>query len=214
MEIEWAASPNYGKGRNGKKIIAIVNHITAGTFPGCLSWLRNPQAKASAHYLVTRQGKVYQLVRDEDTAWHAGVVNKPSWELYDGTNPNRYTLGIEFECLFGGLLTDAQYQAGLWLHRQLITRHNIPIDRDHIIGHYMIDAVNRPNDPGPKFPWERLLKDLKGSEEVPEWKQKIMDRAHSLGLIDKNMHKPDETASKWFVLGVILSLYDKLKGGK
>lgn len=55
---------------------------------------------------------------------------------------------------------------------------------------------------------------LKGSEEVPEWKQKLMDRAHSLGLIDKSLHKPDETASKWFVLAVILNLYDKLKGDK
>jgi len=213
VEIEWAPSPNYGKGRKGRKIIAIVNHITAGTFPGCLSWMRNPQAKASAHYLVTRQGKIYQMVRDEDTSWHAGMVNKPNWSLYDGSNPNRSTIGIEHENLSGGLLTDAQYKATLWLHRQLIGKYNIPVDADHIIGHYRVDSVNRPNCPGPKFPWERLLKDLKGSEEVPEWKQKIMDRAHNLGLIDKSLHKPDEPVAKWFVLAVILNLYDKLKGG-
>jgi hypothetical protein len=35
-----------------------------------------------------------------------------------------------------------------------------------------------------------------------------------LGLIDKSMHKPDEPTTKWFVLAVILNLYDKLKGGK
>lgn len=214
MEIEWAASPNYGKGRNGKKIIAIVNHITAGTFPGCLSWLRNPQAKASAHYLVTRQGKIYQLVRDEDTAWHAGAVNKPSWPLYDGSNPNRYTIGIEHEALPGERLTEMQYQATLWLHKQLIAKHGIPIDEGHIIGHYRIDSVNRPNCPGPSFPWDRLFSDLKGGEVVPEWKQKIVDRAHSLGLFDKNMHKPDDVPSKWFVLAVALNLYDKIKGGK
>lgn len=214
MEIEWAPSPNYGKGRNGKKIIAIVNHITAGTFPGCLSWLRNPQAKASAHYLVTRQGKIYQMVRDEDTSWHAGAVNKPSWKLYDGTNPNRYTIGIEHECLSGGLLTEAQYKATVELHKMLIAKYNIPIDKDHIIGHYQIDSVNRPNCPGPSFPWDRLFSDLKGGEAVPEWKQKIMDRAYSLGLIDKNMHKPDDVPSKWFVLAVALNLYDKIKGGK
>lgn len=214
MEIEWAASPNFSKGRNGRKIIAIVNHITAGTFPGCLSWMRNPQAKASAHYLVTRQGKVYQIVGDEDTSWHAGAVNKPSWKLYDGTNPNRYTIGIEHECLSGGLLTEAQYKATVELHKMLIAKYNIPIDKDHIIGHYRIDSVNRPNCPGPSFPWDRLFSDLKGGEVVPEWKQKIMDRTHSLGLIDKNMHKPDDVPSKWFVLAVALNLYDKIKGGK
>ena len=214
MEIEWASSPNYSRGRNGRKIIAIVNHITAGTFPGCLSWMRNPQAKASAHYLVTRQGKVYQMVRDEDTSWHAGAVNKPNWKLYDGTNPNRYTIGIEHECLSGGLLTDAQYKATVELHKMLIAKYNIPIDKDHIIGHYRIDSVNRPNCPGPSFPWDRLFSDLKGGEVVPEWKQKIVDRAHSLGLFDKNMHKPDDVPSKWFVLAVALNLYDKIKGGK
>ncbi len=213
METEWAASPNFSKGRNGKKIIAIVNHITAGAFPGCLSWMKNPQAKASAHYLVTRQGKIYQMVRDEDTSWHAGAVNKPSWKLYDGTNPNRYTIGIEHECLTGGLLTEAQYKATVELHKMLIAKYNIPIDEDHIIGHYRIDGVNRPNCPGPIFPWDRLFSDLKGGEVVPEWKQKIVDRAHSLGLFDKNMHKPDDVPSKWFVLAVALNLYDKIKGG-
>ncbi len=214
FKIIWKPSPNFTKGRRGKKIIAIVNHITAGNYPGCLSWMCNQKAQASAHYLVTKLGDIYQLVKDEDSSWHAGFANKPNWKLYDGSNPNYYTIGIEHECLSGGDLTEAQYQASLWLHKHLVKKHNISVDNNHIIGHFNIDSVNRPNCPGPKFPWTRLFSDLKGSEEVPEWKQKIMDRAHSLGLIDKSLHKPDETASKWFVLAVILNLYDKLKGGK
>lgn len=163
MNIKWNPSPNFTLGRNGKKIIAIVDHITAGTFPGCLSWLCNPNAKASAHYLINQKGEVYQLVREADTAWHAGGVNKPSWKLYDGTNPNKYTIGIEHEG-FDGTLTEAQYQATLQLHKELCEKYNIPIDRDHIIGHYQIDSVNRPNCPGPNFPWARLMKDLTTKE--------------------------------------------------
>lgn len=167
MQIQKALSPNYSSGRNGKKIIAIVNHITAGSYPGCLSWLRNPAAQASAHYLVTKAGEVFQLVADENTAWHAGVVNRPSWALYDGTNPNRCTIGIEFENLGGGELTEPQYQAGLELHKLLIPQYSIPADRNHIIGHYQIDSVNRPNDPGAHFPWERLIQDL----NKPQWEK-------------------------------------------
>jgi len=212
VEIEWAASPNYGKGRNGKKIIAIVNHITAGTFPGCLSWMRNPQAKASAHYLVTRQGKIYQMVRDEDTSWHAGAVNKPSWPLYDGSNPNRYTIGIEHEALPGERLTEMQYQATLWLHKQLIAKHGIPIDEGHIIGHYRIDSVNRPNCPGPGFPWQRLFSDLKGSEEVvyktfedvPDWGKplikKLIDRKSLAGDGKGNINLPESTLKTLVIL--------------
>ncbi len=166
MLIKQSPSPNYYKGRKGKEIIAIVNHITAGLMPGCLSWLCNPQAKASAHYLVTHKGDVYQLVNDEDTAWHAGFANKPNWALYDGTNPNYYTLGIEHEALAGEGLTEAQYQATLELHKMLIDKYSIPIDNSHIVGHCNIDTVNRPNCPGAKFPWDRLFGDLRGSDKV------------------------------------------------
>lgn len=165
MKIKWAGTPNFTKGRNNRKIEAIVNHITAGNYPGCLNWMQNPQAKASAHYLVTRAGEIYQLVKDEDTAWHAGVVKKPNWKLYDGTNPNRYTIGIEHEGLDGSL-TEAQYQATLWLHKHLIKKHGIPVDTDHIIGHFRINSVDKANCPGPKFPWDRLLRDLKEESNV------------------------------------------------
>ncbi len=160
VDVKYIQSPNYISRRNNKKIIAIVDHITAGSADGALSWLCNPSSQASAHYLVTKAGQIFQLVNDEDTAWHAGIVNQPNWPLYDGTNPNRYTIGIEHECLSGGELTEAQYQATLELHRQLIAKFGISIDQDHIIGHYRIDSVNRPNCPGPNFPWERLFADL------------------------------------------------------
>jgi hypothetical protein len=81
-----------------------------------------------------------------------------------GFNPNRWTIGIEHEG-FDGTLTEPQYQASLWLHKQLIAKFGIPIDDNHIVGHYRIDSVNRPNCPGPNFPWARLFTDLKGGEE-------------------------------------------------
>ena len=166
FKVVWKPSPNFTKGRRGKKVIGIIDHITAGLMPGTLSWLQNPKAQASAHYLVTKLGDIYQLVKDEDIAWHAGIVNKPKWPLYDGTNPNHITIGIEHECVSGGRLTEPQYQATLWLHRQLIAKHGIPVDSNHIIGHCLTDTKNRPNDPGPDFPWQRLFNDLKGSENM------------------------------------------------
>lgn len=168
MKIIQRPSPNFTEGRKGRKIIAIVDHITAGLMPGTLSWMCNPKAKASAHYLVTKTGDIYQLVDDKNRAWHAGEVRKPNWSLYDGTNPNYYTLGIEHEAMAGESLTDKQYWATLWLHRTLIQKWDIPIDLDHIIGHYRLDSVNRKNDPGPKFPWSRLLYDLKGEVNMAD----------------------------------------------
>lgn len=168
LQIKHAPSPNHGKGRGGRRPIAIVNHITAGAFPGCLNWLQNPVSKASSHILITRGGSIYRLVADEDTAWANGAVNRPSWRLYDGTNPNRYTLSIEHEGYRtsggDGALTGAQFDATVAVHRYWIQRHGIPINRDHIIGHYQIDSVNRPNCPGPAFPWSRLMGALQKGE--------------------------------------------------
>lgn len=211
--IEWVGTPNYTAGRGGRIPLAIVNHITAGLYPGTLSWLQNPQSKASAHYLILKNGRILQLVRDEDTAWANGIVNQPNWPLYDGTNPNRYTLSIEHEALAGQSLTDSQYQATLWLHRQLIDKWKIPVSKDTIIGHNRIDTINRANDPGPAFPWERLLADLQntGGGAMPEpWKIQLVEAALRSGLITQK-HDPDEVAAKWFVLGAALNILDQIR---
>lgn len=212
MNIAWFPSPNYSPGRRkydgqAEQVLAIVDHITGGNYPGCRSWLCNPAAKASAHYIVARSGEVVQLVKGEDTAWHAGIVNKPSWALYDsiGYNPNRWTIGIEHEG-YDGTLTKAQYQATLELHRYLIDKYNIPIDDNHIVGHYRVDSVNRPYCPGPQFPWARLFLDLKGVSAVAEdWKLNLIEMAKAQGIIDKD-HDPDMNAPIWFVLAVALRL--------
>lgn len=159
MNIGWNGSPNFSS-REGFRVIAIVDHITQGSTPGCIDWLCNPASQASAHYVVSKAGVITQLVHDADKAWHAGVVKAPSWSLYHGNNPNLYTIGIEHEGLSGDNLTALQYQATLWLHRDLMKKFGIPADTEHIIGHYRINSVDKAGCPGLGFPWVRLMKDL------------------------------------------------------
>jgi N-acetylmuramoyl-L-alanine amidase len=56
--------------------------------------------------------------------------------------------------------TEVQYQAGLWLHRQLIARHGVALERAHITRHSDFDHVNKWFCPGQGFPMPRLLHDL------------------------------------------------------
>jgi len=153
------------------------------------------------------------------------MVNKSSWPLYDGTNPNYYTIGIEFENLSGGLLTDIQYQAGLWLHQQLITKHGIPVREDHIIGHYRIDAVNRPNDPGKAFPWGRLMTDLRNGVidmALEKWMiengEAALDELAKKGLINMPETKKGEknlaTSIPAYMFWVMINRLADYKGGK
>lgn len=165
----WQNSPNYWAGRDGEDVISICNHIMQATMESANSWFKNNASQVSAHFGVARDGRVYQWVKVANTAWANGIMNKPdtsvAWinQCYTkGINPNFRTISIEHEGLSGQAFTNAQFQATLALHKFLIKTFNIPIERIHLIGHYMIDSVNRPNCPGAGFPWGRLISELKG----------------------------------------------------
>lgn len=165
MKIIKQLTPvNHTKGRSHPKILGICNHTTGsgGSKSSVINWFNNPKAQSSSHYLICRSGEIIQFVEDYDTSWCQGIVNKPTSKLYQdmgGKNPNSYLIGIEHEELERGM-TEEQYQATLWLHKHLIEKHNIPITRYNIMGHYELDSVNRVNCPGTNFPWTRLMSDL------------------------------------------------------
>ena len=52
--------------------------------------LQSRVAKVSCHYLISKKGKIYQLVKDKDIAWHAG---KSKWN--NDVNLNSKSIGIE-----------------------------------------------------------------------------------------------------------------------
>lgn len=135
---------NFSRGRmGGAAPDVIVVHIQEGTMAGTDSWFRNPDSQVSAHYGVSKAGAVVQWVKDEDTAQHAGRVDRPTAAIVReraGVNPNSYSLGIECE---GKAIEDpphAQLIALAELVLVLCQRHQIPLDRRHVIGHREIRA--------------------------------------------------------------------------
>lgn len=135
-------SPNRWTGRRGHKPEAIVIHICDGGYVGCHAWLLNPTSQVSAHYIVRKDGCYDQLVKFEDTAWHCGVVVRPTWKLLKpGVNPNLYTLGIEIGIKAGEAPTKKTIAKVVDLVQYLCGKFEIPCDRDHVIGHCEIDAA-------------------------------------------------------------------------
>jgi N-acetyl-anhydromuramyl-L-alanine amidase AmpD len=172
--VNWVGSPNFQAGRGGRQPIAIVCHIMDGTLDGCDSWFKNPAAQVSAHFGVGKQGEIHQYVKVEDTAWANGRLNRPDlsvgWiadAVRDGVNPNLITVSIEHEGKPNDDMPEAQYRASLALILSLCRRFNIPADRQHIVAHAQIDSVTRPNCPGPKYPWPRLMEDLGQMNQPP-----------------------------------------------
>lgn len=147
MNIIQKLTQNFWKGRNGQKPEAIVVHVMDGNLVGTDSWFANPASEASSHYGLNQFGEVHQYVQEEDTAWHAGVVLNPQWSLLKmGINPNYYTIGIEHEGNATSVWSAVMKSASVELIREISRRWNIPIDREHIIGHYQISS-KKPNCP-------------------------------------------------------------------
>lgn len=166
LNIIQSPSKNYFKGRSGHKPELIVVHCTDGAYPGDLNWLKGGgTSQVSSHYLVTPGGEVIQLVKDEDVAWHAGVVVSPSARLLKpGVNPNLYTIGIETSLRPNARMTEAQECALKELVKLVAERHGIPLDRDHIIGHKEIRASK--SCPG-TISVDKLVMDLQSPVVTP-----------------------------------------------
>ncbi len=78
------------RGRMGPE--GIVVHETAGHLtPGSsVSWLTQSKARASAHFVIERDGSVTQLADTDRKTWHAG---KSKWDGRSGCNG--FMIGIE-----------------------------------------------------------------------------------------------------------------------
>ncbi|UCE27509.1 MAG: N-acetylmuramoyl-L-alanine amidase [Candidatus Coatesbacteria bacterium] len=89
LRIKKIASPNYSS-RGDEKPRMVVLHYTADG-GAAVEWFRNPESKASAHYVVARDGSVVQMVDLAHSAWHAGQRGLRGLKI----KPNRSSVGIE-----------------------------------------------------------------------------------------------------------------------
>jgi len=133
----------------------IVIHVAEGSYSGTLSWFENCAAQGSAHYVVSREGRVAQCVRDEDIAWHAGW-----WDT------NTHSIGIEHASYIDNpeWFTRSMYHASARLSAWCCKEYEIPIDHKHIIGHYQVPGcsgsgggVDCHTDPGPYWNWKKYM---------------------------------------------------------
>lgn len=152
MNIIQKPTSNHFVGRKGYKPELIVIHVMDGSLAGTDSWFQSGSAAAgkpvSAHYGIGQSGEVHQYVQEEDGAYHAGNILNPSFKLFKGANinPNLYTIGIEHEGNATSIWSAALKASSAQMIKDICARWNIPIDRDHIIGHYQVFS-GKPNCP-------------------------------------------------------------------
>lgn len=145
IATEWIPSPNF---EPRKPNFIILHHTSDNTAEEALRTLTSPSLAVSSHYLIGRDGKLYQLVDERQRAWHAGQ----SW--WGGqTDMNSASIGIELDNNGFEPFPDAQIETLVKLLEHLQTRYNIP--SPNILGHADI-APGRKTDPSALFPWHHL----------------------------------------------------------
>ena len=102
--------------------------------------------RVSSHFVIRRDGEIFQFVPCEKRAWHAGAS---SWRGRAGCND--FSLGIELEGADTVPYATIQYQILARLLKALHRRYRFR----HVVGHSDI-APGRKTDPGPAFDWKRL----------------------------------------------------------
>ena len=200
---------NFFSGRQGYfGPLTLINHATAG-FPTALAVAKYFQTgPVSAHFVVAKDGTVYQCVSIYDSCWGEGACTSklPYWPYKnaDGSqlNGNFYTIGVEHHKISTDNsedLTDAQYQASArlaqWLTAKLaIPRQFIVDTKGGITGHGVFDPVHRSSVNGAggcpgTFQWEHWLSLV---QSVPV-ALPLSPTGEVCNVVSPSQFEPDET---------------------
>ncbi len=106
----------------------VLHHVEANSAEHAIEQFKEHQV--SAHFLIDESGEIFELVGENDVAYHAGVS---FWRGCDGLNKN--SIGIEFinPSPFTKKFEMAQMQAGVELCKYLIEKYGI--EARNIVGH-------------------------------------------------------------------------------
>ncbi|MCX6763366.1 MAG: N-acetylmuramoyl-L-alanine amidase [Candidatus Moranbacteria bacterium] len=136
---------------SGRKIDTIIIHSSYNALGGdkydvAKLIVEYKEYGVAPHYLIDRNGKIYQLVEEKNIAYHAGESRVP-----DGrTGVNNFSIGIELMNTQSDKYTSAQYNALKNLIQGIKSRYQIK----YVLGHNQI-AEGRKDDPW-NFDWNEL----------------------------------------------------------
>ncbi len=148
LKVTFLNSKNYDLKKSREIKYIIIHYTGMKNQLLAIQRLQSKVAKVSCHYLISKKGKIYQLVKDQNIAWHAG---KSRWEK--DVNLNSKSIGIELVNKGNEPFPNKQINVLLKLLAILMKKHKI--HSKYVLGHEDI-APKRKKDPGPKFPWFRL----------------------------------------------------------
>ncbi len=142
---DFVGTTNFGL---RKPNYVIIHHTAQNSTEQTLKTFTTPKTQVSAHYVIGRNGEIYQMLNDYLRAWHGGAAK---WGNL--TDINSSSIGIELDNNGFEPFSASQINGLLSVLANLKKTHNIPAA--NFIGHSDI-APGRKVDPNITFPWKAL----------------------------------------------------------
>lgn len=171
IQVQPALYKAFDKGQYGNydlanrptdmKINYIVIHNTETSYEEAIRLFSTPTATSANYVVRSVDGAVSEMVRPQNVAWHAG-----NWYI------NAHSIGIEHEGYAKDgrtWFTENMYQTSANLVKYLAAKYDIPLDRQHIIGHDNVPGLTPAAqkgmhwDPGTYWDWQHYF-DLLGAD--------------------------------------------------
>lgn len=172
--VEHKHLNNYWEDNDPKSIIL---HTTLGdSFDGAFETLK--ARGLSYNYIIDANGKTYEIVAWDKSAWHSGVKSNPNKRVqnfYGDTNPNKHSVGIAFVRNGQDQLTEEQVNASTQLIKQLGENTREVYTKENIFYHQEITDY-KPKEVG--LYREQVLEALFGEKEPVEEKVKKVEEKH------------------------------------
>jgi N-acetyl-anhydromuramyl-L-alanine amidase AmpD len=156
----------------------VLHHVQADSADHAIEQFK--QHKVSPHFLIDEAGKIFELVDENDMAYHAGVS---FWRGVESLNAS--SIGIEFvnSSPFEKKFSETQMKSGLELCQHFIKKHKIPLT--NVVGHSDIAYYPVPY-PSPAPGEDEGFAPAGEEEEIDEEKEKERQRiAEHANLLDR-----------------------------
>ncbi|MES2761079.1 MAG: N-acetylmuramoyl-L-alanine amidase [Bacteroidota bacterium] len=153
--VSFGFAPNSNRNINSVIVHSTFNNSGGEKYDIDLVLKQFSTYGVSAHYVIGRDGTVYQLVDEKDNSYHAGKSSLP-----DGTtNVNSCSIGIEIMTSYTESPTEKQVESLLTLINGIKKRYAIK----YVLRHSDIAPV-RKTDPW-NFDWEAFKVKLNGNNK-------------------------------------------------
>ena len=146
-------SPNFNDRKSSRINFIIIHYTAIDTIMDSINFLCEKRNKVSSHYVISKSGKIYNLVSENKRAWHAG---KSYWGGI--TDINSSSIGIELD--YPASSKNQKFSNELIISLMSLLKKIVKkyqISSNNVLGHSDI-APYRKIDPGKNFPWYKIEK--------------------------------------------------------